>query len=250
MLQISNIDRQDATYNTCAPFQPCTMKLGSVVLTYEDFLSIKVYCTSGTVLPVSMSTVSLSDNGNSCSIEFTDSENKLLGTCTCRPGQPSGYVSTFIFNGNGQVVGHMVYLHSLPDKLMHAARVSKDRTLRTSDFKLLPQCCTAWLQGVSKVLDVGGLKTTGSVEVTAGRYMRAENTVNGFQYSVIGEYNQYNDGICRLVLPGKHMVNGTEKTDYQAWVGSGSLVIRHALTSNIRLLTNDKQLSLSGVDNG
>lgn len=257
MLQITNIDIQDAKYNTCAPFQPCDMKLGSVKLTYSDFLSIRIYCNEDVVLPVCLAKISCNADSTNCTLTFNSNANKAVGTCTLYPNAEQEYTSTLILSESNQLVGHLTYAQSLPVRLIQAVRLNGG-AITTNKFKLLPQCHVAWLQGISKSINVDGTSITSSVTIKADRYMRAEATTDtevenseSFQYSVVGPYGKEKDGICQLYIPNPKSVNGIQGlSNYTAWIGSGSVVIRHALTSNARVITEGNGLVLKGVTDG
>lgn len=257
MLQISNIDIQDAKYNTCAPFQPCDMKLGSVKLTYSDFLSIRIYCAEDVTLPVCLAKVSCNSDSTNCTLTFNSNANKVVGTCTLYPSVEQEYTSTFIFSESNQLVGHLTYAQALPERLIQAVRLNGG-AITTNKFKLLPQCHIAWLQGLSKSIKVDDTSTTSSITIKADRYMRADSNPDteaennrSFRYSVVGPYEREKDGICQLYIPNPKTVNGIVGiTNYTAWIGSGSIVIRHALTSNVRVITEGSSLVLKGVTDG
>lgn len=248
MLIHSNIDKHEASKNTKAPFMGhCDLDLGGYSMTPNSFLSVKIYMSEGLVPPARIDTITTDR------INFTDSSGTFIGSVFLpdesgniykhNSGYP--YLSTYIFNDNKVVVGHVTTLQSTPLELQNAAKVAGG-TFKTgvNDFLLLPQCHAASFNGCMRAIAVNKGVTTFPTEITCSQYNIAVKATLLSQLQI---------DICKKITQ-KGQSHGIRKIS----VGSGDacksynvdgkhLVFRATTLSNLRVLVDDKDILLKGV---
>lgn len=275
MLQQHNEDRNDEAYNTKAPFRyECELALPEGSLPAMSILSLVVYCGDGVRPPVRLSSVSVAGNeAASLVLEFTDFAGSPIGTANMYKTLREAYVTTFIYSPDGVIKGHVCYNAEASAALSAAARVSAG-VFRTgeSDFVLLPQCHVAWLSGHARALGVNGRSTRRNVIVNPTVEMHTEITsmtvadiaspVDCYVLGMASHWYGGGDsvasnpamyGLCRLSMNNVITVDGatTADPDYlmadPVYIGGAHLVIRSSDTSNLRVISNGRAISVMGV---
>lgn len=248
MLIHSNIDKHEASKNTNAPFMGhCALDLGGYSMTPNSFLSVKIHMSEGLIPPARIDTITTER------INFTDSSGTFIGSVflPAEDGRISNhnsgypYLSTYIFNDNKVVVGHVTTLQSTPLELQNAARVAGG-TFKTgvNDFLLLPQCHVASFNGCMRAISVNKVVTTLPTEINcASDNIAVKPTLlSQLQIDVCKKITQKGQphGIRKIRVDSRDVYRSDS-------VDGKHLVIRATTLSNLRVLVDDKDILLKGV---
>lgn len=273
MLIASNIDRTDAVYNTNAPFTwDSALKLPDGTLPTGAFLSIKVQCTPDTPPPVRIASASIPGADSVCVLAFEAANGNTLGTLKLSAQQTSAsYVTRYIRNVNGVIVGHAAYDPAAIGCWFDAAKKNTSKVYNTTagDFMLLPQCHEASFTGRGRALVIDGklVHCDAIVEFDSATFNHRSTDAGQMVYQKLVEpEHRHYKGIIGVRLEhcedsGHRLATGMDNaqpypyTIYQIFdakvayttsiydavgnffVGGRHLVLRAGLKSNMRITT-------------
>lgn len=275
MLLQHNEDRNDESYNTKAPFRyECELALPEGSLPAQSIRSLIVYCEDGIRPPVRLASVSIAHNEvANLVLEFTDFAGNLVGTANMYQTLQTPYATTFIYSANGVIKGHVCYNAEAANALADAARLSAGSfKTKESDFMLLPQCHVAWLSGHARALSVNGKATRRNViinptiemhtDITSVSVPDSSQQVDCYVLSMAAHWtgggvsiitNPAMNGLCKLAMNNVLTVDGATAADPDylladpVYIGGAHLVIRSSDTSNLRVISNGRAISVMGV---
>lgn len=296
MLIASNIDRTDEAYNTTYPFTTnCALNIGGSTLLPGTFLGIKVYCTPSMPPPVRLASVlRYADDPGGARLLFSSGSEAFFGsltiyskTSTAITTNVGQYISTFIRNANGIIVGHAMINVSSVGFWEGVLNKSDEVLTDADDFILLPQCHVPLFDGSMRSVSVNGTTMLGDVTIKCGKYTRtSQPNDDAYSISMIGPYHQHNGyggtvtlGLdsCNkssaqihdmeaetlpidrdlfaskayLPLPMTYSRPAIQPTEQSSiWVGGKHLVIRAAKNSNLRVTTVGNTITIGGVRGG
>lgn len=258
----SNIDRNDAVYNTNAPFEgDRPLVISGFTLDYRSFRSIRVYVTETMTPPVRLASITLSKiDPDKAYARFEASNGVLVGRweiVRTIPNTTGEYVTCFILNDADTIMGHVVYAKSLPDALLHlVSSAGGTVNVQPSSFKLLPQCHVPMHVDGVRAFKVGSHVYRGELVVSGVDELTT--TVDDNMTASIGlnenvlPYKYKKHGICKLKVDNLVSVNGVavqpgsaNNTEY--WIGGSHLILRSSVTSNLRVSMENGTIALKGV---
>lgn len=272
MLFQHNIDRNDAAYNTKAPFRyECPLNIGAGSLDTRNVRSIVAYCDEEATPPVRLHSVSLDpEHSGACRAEFTDAAGQQIGIAYLLK-YIGGFHTTFILNQYMVIKGHISYNSQLTEELMQAARMADGKyTTDDNDFVLLPQCHVARFKGHMRAIRINGTLTHSYVHIWPKIEMHSEyvtadlnagyadrsyilSLAEPFEEGVSLDTNPTLNGLTWLSVNNLDSIDMSPAAsdDYaieNPFLLSGvHLVIRSSDTSNIRVISTDKHVTFTGV---
>lgn len=248
MLLHNNIDKNDAAYNTKAPFMGhCELRLGNDVLSAGSILAAKFYVPEDMIPPIRLYQVTTKEliftdyNGTyfgSISIDVQTPDNVYLGYQGFNSDYP--YMSGFITNKHNVIVGHITIKPDAIYALIAAAkRCGGTFTAGVDDFLFLPQTHAASFNGGVRAFSINTYKTTNNVCLSF-----AKQNINFF-YSTRNRYMQVSvlkgitqegkqQGVHQLIVDdksfdvkGKHIqFRATELSNVRVTVQDGAVVMK------------------------
>lgn len=259
---ISNIDVNDALYNTNAPFDyTCRLSLGGEqTLPYGSFLSIKIYCDSDVTPPVRLSGITA--NSTSVDLVFSDSTNTKVGAAIIQYadtptvlGADSAFISSFIRNDIGDISGHV----AISPEAIGALYIAAHRTGGTfkpdyGDFVLLPQCLYPVHRPRTRVISINGITSRCNICLCPGTYVALDTEYTPYekertlQISLAGPPDEEKPKGSFTALKITHKdEKGTEiDTDWKT-INEGPVMIRASMLSNLRVINTSAGIELKGV---
>ena len=262
-----NLTLDDARYNTNAPFTyESSVEINGTALPVDWFRSIRVYCSEGCDVPIRIGSMSSSTKArDTVDIDFVDASGTLFGTASIfLPGDADTlYKGVFIINPNDVIVGHVVYARELAGMLISVLSRAQGNSLAfgRKSFVLLPQCHVAYAEGHGRVIEVNGKRYTRDITIVPGALTHTDVAQgdNAYQWrlSVVGVYNASLsvNGLCRLKFDKTVKINNVDTTVEQQtadsiWIGGEHLLIRHSITSNLRVVPLDNGIEFRSVKDG
>lgn len=264
---ISNIDINDAAYNTNAPFEyACRLSLGAEqTLPNGSFLSIKIYCDSSVTPPVRMSGIVASST--SADLVFSDRANTKVGTASIRYSDTpacadagNAFISAFIRNDIGDIVGHVAVAPEAIGALYIAAHRSGG-TFNTDldDFVLLPQCLYPMHRPRTRVISINGITSRRNICLRPGKYVTLEGQPHAqregdmLKLSLAGPLGssgssdeETQSGSFTAVKVTGRDVDGNTYTDWRHIAGR-PVTVRASMLSNLRVINTSTGIQLKGV---
>lgn len=266
MLINGNIDRNDAQYNTNAPFTGDTesLSINGTILPPCSIRSLKIYCDETVTPPVRLSRISRNSEGSVYTVHFTDGKSVTAAVWRLFKQQPAGlpeYVTNFLLSEDGDLRGHITFHRSLPETLKGLVRDMQSVSTGSGAFEVLPQCLTAYLKGVCRSLSVNGSVLHASTDICPANLVHSSVSDGVYSIGLMDEYAESVpcDGICSLRVDDVTAVNGKPTTGEDIardpiWLGGKHLVIRSSVASNVRVVYNGKttpnSIELRGVLDG
>lgn len=262
MNMLFNIGRNDAAINTCAPFMAGSMmRLGDSLLPSGMFVSIKIYCRGGYKLPIRLSGASRNIDNTGTLLHFSDKTGKAAGDALVMPKANNmaydDLCTCFIVDTHDNIVGHVAYRALLGDMAWTATH-DDDVVTDESDFRLLPQCHAAILEGGIRHIQINNNIIRGTVHVMPSSYVYTNVVTDSYttslQYSVCGPYGDdaaaVVNGICHITATPIKVNGATTTGEKDIWVGGCNLVIRAGVTSNLRIIADTNGISIRSVLDG
>lgn len=248
MLLHNNIDKNDAAYNTKAPFMGhCELRLGNDVLSAGSILAAKFYVPEDLVPPIRLYQVTAQE------LTFTDYNGTYFGSIAIGVQTPDNayfayqgfnsdypYMSGFITNKHNVIVGHITIKPDAIYALVAAAkRCGGTFTAGVDDFLFLPQTHAASFNGGVRAFSINAYKTTNNVNLSF-----ASQNINFF-YSTANKYMRVHvlkgitqegkqQGVYELIVndksfdvKGKHIqFRATELSNVRVTVQDGAVVMK------------------------
>ena len=268
----SNIDVYAAEFNTNAPFTiDSSMRVGDIQLSYADFLSIVLYCDEDIVPPARIGMLrALPADANGVDVVFVDTGNRSIGALRMLETAEdvsyyNGYITSFICDENGGIVGHAMYAKTLPGAFLSVLSRSAASTVRVNPdaFVLMPQCHVARLRSHGAAIRVNGTTTLDNVYIRAGATTRADVyaasalaeqgldvvQLPGLEYYCVSAINKYTpnmtsaDGYTKLCIT----LTGETVNRYIIDVSNSHIVLRSSVASNVRVITEFSGITIKGV---
>lgn len=264
-----NIDIYDARINTKAPFvYTSKLRIGSSVLPDNAFVAIQIAISDASALPVHISSMQLSSD--ILTIEFSSILQGRLGTW--RTGYKLSehdnieFISGYIYSDSGILIGHVTCLPDTPGTIAGYLQLAGGSVvISDTDFILLPQCCITAPEGSMRTIAIqDGSPSTADTIIDVGRYVLSSSdasyniTINAYGditklsnyigvYPVIDADYRFIIYIGYKGLTTLKIKNHSESQPSITYIENKHLLIKSTLASNIRVLTSNNSISLSGV---
>jgi len=268
MLIDTNIDLHSGGFNTNAPFtQDSLMSIGDTRLSFEDFISVVVYCGSSVVPPVYIGELDSVDSAKHVvDVWFLDSLGARVGALrlSLASNTTDGYVTAFICSSAGAIKGHAMLSSRVIGAFVDAAENTGGSALHLppNAFVLGPQSCIAYLEAAGRSVTIADTVCLSNTTVSFTDFVRAEpvtyndlvangrpaiSTVSPYAcISVVGEYITSDDADGCVML---NVVNSAGDSTCIN-VRGRHLAIRSNVTSNIRVVADGFSITIQGVVNG
>lgn len=250
MLLHNNIDKNDATYNTKAPFMGhCELSLGNDVLSAGSILSAKFYVPEDMIPPIRLYQVTTKE------LIFTDYNGTYFGSIAIGVQTPDNvyisdhgfdsdypYMSGFITNKNNVIVGHITIKPDTIYALVAAAkRCGGTFTAGVDDFLFLPQTHAASFNGGVRAFSINTYKTTNNVHLEF-----SDKNIN-FYYSTELGYMRVHV-LKGITQEGKQQgVHKLIVNDKSFDVQGKHIQFRATELSNVRVTVQDSAVVMKGV---
>ena len=274
MLIQHNIDRNDESYNTKAPFTyESKLQLPGGTLPSQSVRSVVVYCQEGTMPPVRIVSSMFEDAyEDHVLLSFSDATGQEIGRARLYLATEAEYVTTFITDSFNVIKGHVCYNAKAAEVFRGATLEAGGRFMtEDNDFELLPQCHVAWMPGHCRAIRVNGWLTNKDVRINptiemhtavSAATVNAEYADTSYVLSMAEPYieattfkdNPALNGICKLTLNNLDSVDMVHVSTPELylhdgiWLGGVNLILRSSDTSNIRVITDSSAIHLEDVN--
>jgi len=255
MLNHSNIDRSNSVETSPAPFTyESSMRMGSVTLPSDAFISIKVYVEGTYRVPYRIH--SIQPDGR---INFCDATGQIRVYWQTYPtteplsAQTGTYISSLLFNQYSIICGHICCPRTTLDTIRGVIESLQETMLLPADaFVLIPQCHIPLLKGQARSISVNGTYLTGNVVLKAEGIVGTQGVVTAYTDDVlqvslintaeeIAKRMEFNT-LCAVAIKNKNDAQITGCTCY-----GKDIIIKSAIESNLRVTREDGKIVLKGV---
>lgn len=243
MLLHSNIDKQDASQNTKAPFEfESTMTVANVVLPLDSFSSAQIRCIEGIQPPAHISRVS--GTTDTVIVTIADTNDIVIGHCSYSAESLYALVKTSDGIPRGLLGISSDAFNILKNILKQTSfSINVDRNA----FVFLPQCHVATMDGMCRIVRINDIPVS-TVDIgkdPESSLVHLEEIHRGTESPWAYRYSLYDNGPLKIVsLPKGIQTVVVNNKEFSA-IGK-HLLIKAGKTSNLRVLT-DSAITLKGV---
>ena len=234
-----NIDRIDAELNTKHPFLwTCPLELGGA-FPVRELISLRVHVTEEMRPPLRIARFTAVDDGMTWYLQDAGGGSGLQVDF---PKDASSTLMYQIKDMDGCLSGHLVCTPVLVRSVYTLIRSAGGKVItNNNDFILDASCHIPVLSGVFKVIAVNGVGYNTDITVGTDKNVILQSVDDTyFSVSALSDYKDANSNTDFTVL----QIDGTTVAEPETgW----RLILAHALTSNLRVLTSRDGLHLVGV---
>ena len=255
MLNHFNIDRSNSVETSPAPFTyTSSMKIGSVTLPADAFISIRIYVEGEYKVPYRLHSIQPDGRINLCDATGQIRAHWQLYPVTEPLSDQTGpYVSSLLFNNYNMIAGHICCTRATIDVLWSIIESSQSALMLPADaFVLIPQCHIPMLKGQARSISINGTYMTSDIVLKSEA---AEGTdgvitnINGGTVQIsltntateIEQESSYNT-LCKISIKNK---NDIEITGYTC--DAMDIIIKAAIESNLRITREDGKIVFKGA---